>query len=638
MPVIAEGLKDYLSAVETTVIAPKSVQDYEGSVYSAAVSKGMTLREFVSTDPYSALLVAERCVTEWTDFMTEAILSNRVTTKYGTARLNKSMADLFKLRLDQARHELIEVRKIVDSITYTGSRTDKLINTLYNRAVENGDTRALLYIVDKIDGKIGTSVTTEKDYAANIYLILHSLFDRQLEVINSGPGTKICCCSRRSGKSHLAVAMALISSLSTPQSNVLYIGETQRMAERIFGKAADQMVETLHLKDMTGKRLNWKKLDNGSEIIIRGLSNTKDPDSIRGLRAQVIIIDEFFHLKSELLQYLQAEVLEPMQLDYANSYKQLLIGTPPKFRQTYGEHVWKTFEFPKYQWTWEDNPYIKDGLRYLERVCKEKGIAMNSPYVLREYYGQWVFETDFLLFPDYYTYLPEEQIPNYNINIIDIGIDYGTSDYTAIVGIAWDSEMCRGFVFYEKKFNVLTCPNGMGMLQYLKNVVKDCWRISLDFFPSLSKKDANRRIRWSADSTDQMLTQELNRGVKLESYPELSLQIIDAHRSEKSIMEDKMRDIFRTGALLLPKGGECAMECELTTLKRDDAGNPTREIDHKHFHPDILSALRYALWHIIGRMNINTESLELPDGVIYGGSFDPVFDITATPIYEKEAV
>jgi hypothetical protein len=68
----------------------------------------------------------------------------------------------------------------------------------------------------------------------------------------------------------------------------------------------------------------------------------------------------------------------------------------------------------------------------------------------------------------------------------------------------------------------------------------------------------------------------------------------------KILMEDKIRDLLRTGGLLIPAGGKTEEECIKTILKRDPQGNIMLDIDDKVYHPDLLPALRYAMWNAIG--------------------------------------
>ena len=185
---------------------------------------------------------------------------------------------------------------------------------------------------------------------------------------------------------HMLVAVSLIECMRRPNTKCIYIGETMELTEGLIESAANEIVEKCHLQDKKGKRFNWRKMDNGSQILVRGLSNTKDPDQIRGNKAKVIVIDEFFHLKSDLLEYLQREVLQPMQMDYADDYKFLCAGTPPQVKNTYGEMAWKTWEVPHFTWTWEDNPHpvsVEARRVYVEKALEEKGLTWVAPFARR---------------------------------------------------------------------------------------------------------------------------------------------------------------------------------------------------------------------------------------------------------------
>jgi hypothetical protein len=366
------------------------------------------------------------------------------------------------------------------------------------------------------------------------------------------------------------------------------------------------IIENCDLRDSKGAKLNWKSFENGSNILVRGLSNTKDPDLIRGNKAKVIIIDEFFHLKDDLLEYLQAEVLEPMQLDYAQSYKQIFIGTPAKIKGTFGDRMWDTLDVPHFHWYAKENPFITDFDEFVKQKCLEKGLVNEDgtpdiyhPFIQREYFGVRAYDTDALLYPEYYTYNTDEVLPQFNIDTILCGLDYGVSDNNALIAIAWDSSLRRGYVFYEAKFNRLTVDKSETMLTRLKREVKMCWQVALDFFPSFGDQEANRRILWEADSTDQQLSQELMFNVRLDGR-DIKLRIANAHKFDKILMEDKIRDLLRTGGLLIPAGGKTEEECIKTILKRDPQGNIMLDIDDKVYHPDLLPALRYAMWNAIG--------------------------------------
>ena len=410
---------------------------------------------------------------------------------------------------------------------------------------------------------------------------------------------------RRAGKTHLLVAMLLIECLRKPRTTVMYIGETMELSEALVNKAAQDIIEVCHLKNKRGMRFDWKHMDNGSQIIIRGLSNTKDPDQIRGKAAKVIVIDEFFHLKSELLEYMQREVLEPMQMDYADDYMFVCAGTPPRIKGTYGEKVWKTMPVPHFTWTWRDNPHpvsIEAREEFVNKVLEDKGLDWSSSFARREYNGEWAYDDDLLLYPEFHTYNKNESIPGIKPTRILFGIDYGVGDNDTIWGCIWNDEEHRGYQFFEDKFNRLDIMDrSISQLEYLGEQVRYAWRQALDYFPDLSPKEANKRILWDADDSDQHLTDFFNINLRLtgDEYEDLRINIVNAHKTDKVLMYDSIRDMLRRGDMLIIRGGKCEQELVSTILKRGPNGEVYTEIDEKAYHPDLLPAMRYALYNVM---------------------------------------
>lgn len=585
------------------------------SIYAKTAKEGISLQEFVNKDPDEAIKIAEAQLAIWNDVLTNVALTGEIKDNDGNAyAVNKNQTKLIEIRVKQAEEQLDKVNEYAFSAYHTGEqKKDHLIRALYNRAVHEGDTRAAIYLIDRVDGRPAETKVADLDYdnAYNIYMIIHTLFDKQLEVLNSGNGTKLICCSRRAGKTRLLVAIMLIEALRRPNTMCIYIGETMELSEQLIDTAVNEIVEECKLKDKRGNRFNWKKMDNGSSILVRGLSNTKDPDQIRGNKAKVIVIDEFFHLKGELLEYLQEEVLQPMQMDYADDYKFICAGTPPSIKNTFGEYAWKHWDVPHFFWTWKDNPHpvsVEARQSYIEDKLKEKGLDWSSPYARREYLGEWAYDEDLVLYPEYHEYDPRETVPNYSIDMILFGIDYGVSDNDVIVGIAWNTELKRGYEFWEDKFNRLDIKDRtISQLDYLRGQVKAAWKTALDFFPNMSCSEANKRILWDADDNDQHITDDLNINIRLTSsdpdkakeYEDLRLNIRNAHKTDKVLMYDKINDLLRTADLLLLKGGKMADECQKTVLKRGPNGEVYREVDNKVYHPDILPAARYALYNVL---------------------------------------
>jgi len=591
----------------------KVVETDTESVYEVAAMQHMTLRTFVEQDADYALAVAEKCYARWTNISNAALFNGGVETPSGFITFSTGQYKLLESRVAQARKELGDVQDLIAVMPMPGEkRRDHVIRMLYVNAVLRKDTKALTYLIDRVEGRPVEARAAELDYdnAYNIYMIIHTLFDKQLQVLNAGNGTILICCSRRAGKTHLLVAAALIECLRKSNTKCIYIGETMELTEELVDSAMNEIIQTCNLRDKKGRPFNWRHMDNGSKILVRGLSNTKDPDQIRGNKAKVIVIDEFFHLKSDLLEYLQREVLQPMQMDYADDYKFICAGTPPQIKGTYGENAWKTWEVPHFQWTWRDNPHPVDIAAreaYVENVLAEKGLTWDSPFARREYNGEWAYDDDLLLYPNVHTYNPIDSIPQYNITRVMFGIDYGVSDSDAIIGIAWSGDEQKGFQFYEAKFNRYDIKDKtISQLEYLKSKVYEAWDMALQFFPNMSKHEANKRILWDADSNDQHITQELCMSIEYPYVTEegeekkLSLDIRNAHKTDKKTMWDKIDDCMRTGRLLLMAESKVVHECMSTILLRGKNGEIFNEIDEGAYHPDLLPALRYAMWNAIG--------------------------------------
>lgn len=581
------------------------------SIYEVASANHLPLLQFIAEDPEYAVMCVEMSYAKWTNVMTQAALTGCLTTEEGNVSITKNQIHALELRIKQAKYELDLVTDYAVSMSGEGKKRDHLLRTLYMNAVMHRDTKAIIYLIDRLDGRPGEARVAELSYdnAYNIYMILHTLFDKQLNVLNAGNGTILVCCSRRAGKTHMLVACLLIECMRRPNTTCIYIGETMELSEGLIDTAANEIVEACHLQDKRGKRFNWRRMDNGSQILVRGLSNTKDPDQIRGNKAKVIVIDEFFHLKSNLLEYLQREVLQPMQMDYADDYKFLCAGTPPQIKGTYGEMAWKTWEVPHFSWTWRDNPHpvnVEAREVYVEQAIAEKGLTWDTPFVRREYNGEWAYDDDLVLYPNYKVYDPAEGIPQWPISRVFFGIDYGVSDSDAIVGFAWSDDEGKGYELFECKFNRLDIKDRtISQLEYLKMQVMEAWERALNCFrvdDPESAKQANKRILWDADDNDQHLTEELSIDCKFndDTYGNISLQIANAHKTDKKIMWDKIDEKMRKGELLIMKGGKLEHECISTILLRGPNGEIYNEINESAFHPDLLPAMRYCLWNVLG--------------------------------------
>ena len=594
----------------------RSVDEGLDSIYEIASANNKPLLQFISEDPEYAVMCVEMSYAKWTNVLTQAALTGCVTTEDGNITISKNQVKAVELRIRQAKTELDMVTDYAIGYSPEGKKRDHLLRTLYMNAIMHHDTKAITYLIDRLDGRPAESKVAELsfDNAYNIYMILHTLFDKQLNVLNAGNGTALVCCSRRAGKTHMLVAGSIIECMRKPNTTCIYIGETLELTEGLVDDAMNKIIDACHLQDKHGKRFNWRHMDNGSRLLVRGLSSSKDPDQIRGKGAKIIVLDEFFHLKSELLEYIQDQVLNPMQMDYADDYKFICAGTPPSIKGTFGGMAWKTWDVPHFAWTWQDNPHpvsVEARRAYVEKAIKEKGLTWDTPFVRREYLGEWAYDDDLVLYPNYKVYDTKEALPQWKISRVICGIDYGVSDNDAIVAFAWSDDEGKGFQIFESKFNRLDIlDRKISQLEFLKSEVMRCWELALNMlmtgpantYDEQALKDLNKRVLWDADDNDQHLTEELSIDCKFQDigWDRLSLQITNAHKTDKKIMWDKIDELMRTGRLLVIKGSKLEHECVSTILLRGPNGEICNEVDDNAVHPDLLPAMRYALWNVLG--------------------------------------
>lgn len=583
------------------------------SIYEIAGTLGLTVDEWVAKDPVAAIKTVEFTMASWYNVLSMAAIQGAIALKdeNGVERMyavTKNQVHLIELRIQILQDQYKEVKKIASILPRQGEKKYEVLErVLYEKAL-SGDTRTAAYLYDRVEGRPAETriVEADYDYTYAVWSILKTLFDKQLEVLNSGNGVKLICCSRRAGKTRLLVGTCLVECLRSKNIVCMYIGETMELSENLFNSAANEIIDQCNLKDKRGRRLDWKHLDNGSQILIRGLSNTKDPDQIRGFKSRVIVIDEFFHLKSDLLEYLQREVLAPMQMDYADDYMFVCAGTPPRVKGTYGEYCWRNWNVPKFVWTWRDNPHpvdLESRKAFVEAELHDKGLDWNCSFARREYNGEWAYDDDLLLYPEYHTYNKAEALPTIMPTRILFGIDYGVGDNDAIWGAVWNDSEKRGYQFYEVKFNRLDIiDKHISQLEYLGNCIIEAWRLAFDYFKGMSMREANKVILWDADDSDQHLTDYFNTKLSIldEEGKKLRLNIQNAHKTDKAIMFDNIRDTLRKGDLLIMEGSKCENELQSTILKRGPNGEVYKEVDNNAFHPDLLPPMRYAMWNAIG--------------------------------------
>lgn len=431
-------------------------------------------------------------------------------------------------------------------------------------------------LLSMLDAQKEQQMNRDKDFQR--YRIIKKFFQQQRDVILETNHQKriLACCSRRAGKTDLASG-AINNAAVIPNSRIIYINLTFTNAiNQIWNNVVETAEECGLIINKKSKADGIIEYANGSSLRIVGNPNNTEIEKLRGeSKVSLVVIDEFFHQRN--MQYAIDEVITPLLADREDSTI-LCMGTPPKIAKTYGEKCWNEKGWKKYHWTMFDNPYMPNPEKYLEDLCESKGLALDCPYIQREYFGKiGVYDIEALVFKNRKTY--NKYDTNFPVTDVVIGVDYGYSDYNAMVTIAYNKNTKKSFVVKESKFNKA------GVSEIIDEIKKH-----YEFAKEICSTNniSSERISIYCDTNEESITHDLMSKYKLPAF--------NCYKYDKSYAIEMLAEELRTGRMQIPNNGLLDEEMEQILYKRDentDAILP--EIDDEFgIHPDIMMALLYA--------------------------------------------
>lgn len=431
-------------------------------------------------------------------------------------------------------------------------------------------------ILKKLDAE--TDKVIARDTSFSRYRLSQTVFAKQLEILNDRQNKQIVIiCGRRSGKTE-GNARKLVDACLDPNTPTCYIHLTftNGIAQcfDLCVKAAEEINFPIKKADKTEGLIEFT---NGSTIRFRGNANKQESEKVRGFKYKLVIIDECQSQRN--LRYLVEDVIEPLQLDF-EKHQLLLTGTPPRVPHTFFENAYKGHEYKPYHWDMRDNPFIPNAQEAIEEICRKKGLTMDSTLIQREYLGQIVYDTDALIFRGYKEY--ENEVPeDFKPNRCYIGVDFGFSDYNAIITMACDTETKRAFIVRESKFNMAS------VTKIVEDVGKALEHAKGFIVQRNRDVDLNGAVTIYCDTNEQSIAYEINQTYNMPCY--------NAYKYDRDMAIEQLAEWHRTGVIQVPKGGILADEFEQIVHPRDtetDAIMPG--IDDDVFHPDATMAELYA--------------------------------------------
>ena len=524
------------------------------------------------------------------------------------------------------REETKRVNKAIKNLVYEQLKQDLLngdsakqkpyyqtfLNNYLKQALKDPNGRPATTIASMIftpDILTALDASHEREMANDINFALYKLnedyFQEQRDVLVEINHSKkiLVCCSRRAGKSYFCAGVIVKSALKNPGSRIIYINLTFKNAVKQIWDNVIKASEYTGLQiDKSSKNDGEIEWVNGSSLRIKGNSNNAEADTLRGeSKVSLVVIDEAFHQKN--MEYAINEVIMPFLADLGDKATILCTGTPPRIPHTYMEKLWSNDKtWRHYHWTAENNPHIPNFEKFIEEVCKAKGLTKDAPFIQREYYGViGAYDTEAMVFKNYQTYT--ELPTSFTANRIAIGCDWGFSDYNSIITVAYNTQSGEAYVIEEKKFNKATVSEIITEVKRSYEAAKN--RFGID------------DIQILCDTNEQSITYELYANQHLPAY--------NAYKYDKASAIAQLSDWLRSGKIKVNANDIYLKdEFERTLYKRDeDDDSILPEIDDDIVHPDAIMALLYASrtiafdmgdkWQIDG-VNTGGESTNKKEG------------------------
>lgn len=260
--------------------------------------------------------------------------------------------------------------------------------------------------------------------------IMRSLFPAQRALITDPAPHVSGLCPRRSGKSYAAAAAALITGEAKPGSITIVISLNLKQLKRIYWAGGPSGLFTMDRKFGLGLEFNktehrWEH-QNGSIGYLLGADDPEQREVIRGLEADLYIVDECKSFAPNALEDLIDNVIDPQR--ETRRGRIILIGTPgnvrsgPFWRATSGDSPegldedgrpgniipgttdkWgRTAEddllWSFHHWTLRDNTAAPHQWEGALRKKRSKKWGDDNPTWMREYLGAWVAAPEALVY------------------------------------------------------------------------------------------------------------------------------------------------------------------------------------------------------------------------------------------------
>ena len=429
---------------------------------------------------------------------------------------------------------------------------------------------------------INRMVKDTADYFANDncdaefieYRLSKRLFPWQKIVMQSTAKKITMLCGRRTGKSWVEAFLAVNHCTAgyddfngfRKARHVAIIGLTVEKSAEIFWQNVKDAAELSTMKykvDNSKYKITFK---NGATIQLFGNNNKQEREKVRGTEFSLIIIDEA--QSQNALHYLLTDIFGPIIKGRDSTV--ILSGTG----SLTGYGTWVDIcSDPKWQhfhYTMSDNPSVP--LNALQEILEENHWTEDNITYQREYLANHVIDTTRMIVPKWHSV---EKIPEgFICTQCYIGLDYGWSDYTALVPIVFDKDG-HGFVLKCDKFRHTETNDIANKCKALVEELSNTFKVK----PLVIADNSHQMI----SATIARLGVQIYNAVKHDATTGLRQQIVDASAA------------IQNGTLEIVGCEDLLEDFKNFVWKWDDEKKCViYEEDSEYYHPDLFHALRYA--------------------------------------------
>ena len=394
-------------------------------------------------------------------------------------------------------------------------------------------------------------------------------FEKQLAFITEQNRFKVACCSRRSGKT-VGIAADLVETCKNEKDViVLYVTLTKQNARAIIWGDIKKILEDYGLTEKTktdDTRLTVYFHETRSEIRLGGAKDEAEIEKYRGWKLKKAYVDEAQSFR-KYLKYFVEKILLACLRDHRGSLG--LTGTPGPIPAGYFYEMCHNSKMAQHRWTAFDNPHMhnlaagRDLNITLQEEWDLKGVTEMDPGVRREDFGEWVEDTDALVYKFNKKTNVAANIPNDLVYVF--GIDIGWSDADAIAVLGYDF----------KSQNVYLIEELITEKQTISDLVAQIQKLSMKYQPVKMVMDAG--------ALGKKIQEEIRQ------RHQLAVEAAEKHRKFEFI--ELLNDDLRTGKFKAYSGSRFEEDAFLTIWDRSEPG--VLKIDER-YHTDIGDAVLYA--------------------------------------------